>query len=205
MVHVYMPSCMKTNWTYEEIEWSEVRKQIAIKFKSNLPDKSYLVQLYDFEGDDACKATITLPESGVQVNELKVKKGLGNGVIVHMPSWMHTRWSYPEIQWSDVRKLVIEQYQREVNKRNNEIKEVKKERIFEFYSVHKQKEILVNIVLPLSGTVVEEIRLIKDDLDRMWIFMPNWMKREWKYPEVAWDDIFASIKEEYAYRLDAGN
>ncbi|MCB6420658.1 hypothetical protein [[Clostridium] scindens] len=205
VVHVYMPSCMKTNWTYEEIEWSEVRKQIAIKFKSNLPDKSYLVQLYDFEGDDACKATITLPESGVQVNELKVKKGLGNGVIVHMPSWMHTRWSYPEIQWSDVRKLVIEQYQREVNKRNNEIKEVKKERIFEFYSVHKQKEILVNIVLPLSGTVVEEIRLIKDDLDRMWIFMPNWMKREWKYPEVAWDDIFASIKEEYAYRFDAGH
>lgn len=69
--------------------------------------------LHDRKENGECMADIILPESGMQVNDLKVMKGTGGGVQVHMPPWMHTRWNYPEIQWSEVRRLVTAKYQQE--------------------------------------------------------------------------------------------
>ena len=53
--------------------------------------------LHDFDQENSCLADVTLRETGVVVSDLKVKIGPGGGIMVHMPAWMHTRWSYTEV------------------------------------------------------------------------------------------------------------
>lgn len=68
------------------------------------------VRLYNFSKNQSCLADITITKSETTISGFQVMPGLGGGIQVHMPPWMHSKWSYSEIQWSDVRKYVTETY-----------------------------------------------------------------------------------------------
>ena len=110
-IQVHMPAVMETTWPYSaEIEWAEVRKLITAAYRKESFDPPVSVTLHDFDQENSCLADVTLRETGVVVSDLKVKIGPGGGIMVHMPAWMHTRWSYTEVQWSDVRQAVTQKY-----------------------------------------------------------------------------------------------
>ena len=110
-IQVHMPAVMGTTWPYSaEIEWAEVRKLITAAYRKESFDPPVSVTLHDFDRENSCLADVTLRETGVVVSDLKVKIGPGGGIMVHMPAWMHTRWSYTEVQWSDVRQAVTQKY-----------------------------------------------------------------------------------------------
>ena len=109
-IMVHMPSGMGTSWSFKEVEWAEVRKQITEEYRKSINDQPILVKLHSFDEKNNCLADITLRDTGVVISNLKVMPGLGDGIMVHMPSWMHTRWSYTEVQWSEVRQIVTREY-----------------------------------------------------------------------------------------------
>lgn len=81
------------------------------------PTDKINVFLHDFDEKNNCLADVTLCDTSVVINDFKVMPGLGGGVMVHMPGWMHTRWSYTEVQWSEVRQIVTREYQAAIAKR----------------------------------------------------------------------------------------
>ncbi|MBQ4043990.1 MAG: hypothetical protein IJD06_08350 [Clostridia bacterium] len=130
-VMVHMPSVMGTTWRYPEIPWAEVRTQIRNVYRAGAEkakeparakeapseqeaEPALEVTLHGFDEKKNCLADIVLPESGTSVTGLKVMPGPGGGIMVHMPSWMHTTWSFPEIQWSTVRQTVTAVYLKKV-------------------------------------------------------------------------------------------
>lgn len=68
------------------------------------------ISLHDYRPDKSCLADIILPESGVEISDFLVKPGPGDGVQVHMPAWMNSVWTYPQISWQEVREQVIRAY-----------------------------------------------------------------------------------------------
>lgn len=88
---VHMPSGMRNIWTFKEIEWAEVRNQIADEYRRSFNNQPIQVKLHSFDEKNNCVADIKLSETGVTISDFKVMLGPGGGIMVHMPSWMHTR------------------------------------------------------------------------------------------------------------------
>ena len=69
------------------------------------------VKLYEYkEETGSCLADMEVAGTGIAVTGFIVKKGLGNGVLVHMPGWMHSRWPYPDVPWVPVRLAIADRY-----------------------------------------------------------------------------------------------
>lgn len=160
---VHMPSGMGTTWTFNEIEWAEVRKQITEEYRKAINNQPILVKLHDFDEKNNCLADITLRDTGVVISDFKVVLGLGGGIIVHMPSWMHTRWSYTEVQWSEVRQIVAREYLSAVSAKKQSIRSVMTSdgtQVCCFYSSVVRVEATVEAIIVSSNEQIQGIQLV---------------------------------------------
>lgn len=209
-IMVHMPTWMHSSWAYPEIAWSEVRKAVTTKYKSTeIQDLIPHIHLHHYDSIGNCLADITLPESGIQVTGLKVMQGPGGGIMVHMPSWMHTRWSYPEIQWATVRQIVTEKYKETASACTSNIHVVQRQDIktsaaprFRFYS----KQILIDTSITIqpneSNEQIPGFHLVSDCNGKEWVYMPSSMSANWSRTDITWDDVRKQIL--YAFQ-ERGN
>ena len=121
------------------------------------------VFFHDFDEKNNCLADITLCDTGVVISDFKVKPGLGGGVMVHMPNWMHTRWSYVEIQWSEVCQIVTREYLSAVsaqNRKNGGDTNLNGTQICTFYALVVKTEIDATITIIATKERIEGIHLV---------------------------------------------
>lgn len=211
-VQVYMPSGMGTTWLLDEIEWSEVRRLVTIEYHRALPALPIDVEFHDINDDGSCLADVTLRETGNKVSNLKVKVGLGNGIMVHMPQWMHTRWSYSEVQWSEVRQIVAKQY---VSHRANKSAQVAKNTAFRsedtnrclFYSVDEKIETTVLINDITSEPLFTGIRLShkKGNADFPFIYLPRAVQENPAFSNIGREKLIAIIRSKYLQYIGEGD
>lgn len=202
---VHMPSKMGTTWTIDEIKWAEVREQVTEKYRNSIDKPSILVEFRDFDESNNCNADITLCELGIRVKDFKVMPGLGGGIMVHMPSWMHTRWSYPEVQWSDVRQLVTREYwntvtnKRDTNKSNNKNTQKQEDSYCSFYLFKEKVKASVDVIFYATGTKVSGINLShkKNDVKSLRMFMPLKMQNQWNVNDMEWEQLVEIMIAEY--------
>lgn len=199
-VMVHMPSGMGTRWTFAEIEWAEVRKQITEEYRRTINNQQILVRLHDFDKKNNCLADITLRDTGVVISDFKVMPGLGGGIMVHMPSWMHTRWSYTEVQWSEVRQVVAREYLSTVSAKKQSIESstASNATICTFYSLIVRTEAIVATTLTSTGELIEGIHLVyAKDKDTIQVFMPKEMNYYWNNSSIEWDELVEIVSKEY--------
>ena len=162
-IMIHMPADMGTTWIFEEIEWADVRKQVTEEYRRLINNLPIFVKLHSFDEKNNCLADITLRETGVAISDFKVMVGPGGGVMVHMPSWMHTRWSYTEIQWSEVRQIITREYISAVSARKQSgeaITDSAPTKICTFYSSAVKTEADAAVTLNSSGEQLEGIHLV---------------------------------------------
>lgn len=202
-IMVYMPSSMGTVWTINEIGWSEVRKQITEEYRKAINNQPILVRLYDFDEKNNCLADITLRDTGVVISEFKVMTGPEGGIMVYMPSWMHTRWTYTEVQWSEVRQKVTQEYLSAVSEKKQSIKTSKVgTQICTFYSSTVEVEADVAATIISTGEQIKDIRLVyTKDKDIMQVFMPKEMNHCWSNTCIEWDQLVEIVKNEYRRQM----
>lgn len=157
------------------------------------------VTLHDFDKDGNCYADIVLPVSGMNVTGFQVRHGLGGGMIVHMPPWMHTRWSYPEILWSEVRQIIIGEYRKhtaewsdekvhgyaagESEKGESEKRNEKEtpEKICTFYAENEKTDGMLIVTIPGTDEKISGVYFShkKGDLERIQIVIPKEQQKRW--------------------------
>lgn len=202
-IMVHMPSGMGTMWTFNEIDWLEVRKQITEEYRRVINNQQILVRLHDFDEKNNCLADITLRDTGVVISDFKVMPGLGGGIMVHMPSWMHTRWSYTEIQWSEVRQVVAREYLSTVSAKKQSIESHSRvasntTTICTFYSPVVRDEADVAATLSSTGELIEGVHLVHTkDKDTIQVFMPKKMNYYWNNASIEWDLLVEIVSKEY--------
>jgi len=197
-IMIHMPASMGTTWTYSEITWVEVRQKVTQAYKeyiSNMSptfvENSISVKLYDFDDTNNCMADIVIQSNGMEVSGLRVVKGLGEGIIVHMPTWMHTKWSYTEISWSMVRQIVSEQYKKVVKTVTSPS--------FHFYAHMYKIETFATVTIVDTGTVIENIYVSCDNITNgnIRVYMPRSMNNQWQIEEIGWDTVSTLVIAEY--------
>ena len=109
-IQVHMPAYMGTRWDCAEIEWAEVRRQVTDAYRNAGTQQSVRVQLYPRDEKRGCLADITICETGAEIRGFRVMQGLGGGIQVYMPAWMHNRWTYAEVSWGEVRRIIAGEY-----------------------------------------------------------------------------------------------
>ena len=200
-IMVHMPSGMGTTWTFNEIEWAEVRKQITEEYRKAINNQPILVKLHDFDEKNNCLADITLRDTGVVISDFKVVLGLGGGIMVHMPSWMHTRWSYTEVQWSEVRQIVAREYLSAVSAKKQSIRSVMTSdgtQVCCFYSSVVRVEVTVEAIIVSSNEQIQGIQLVyTKDKNVIQVFMPREMNSYWNNTCIEWDALVEIITNEY--------
>ena len=159
------------------------------------------VFFHDFDEKNNCLADITLCDTGVVISDFKVKPGLGGGVMVHMPNWMHTRWSYVEIQWSEVCQIVTREYLSAVsaqNRKNGGDTNLNGTQICTFYALVVKTEIDATITIIATKERIEGIHLVcTKDKGIIQVFMPRQMNHCWNIIDITWDQVVEKIKDEY--------
>lgn len=198
-IMVHMPSSMGTTWSFKEIEWGEVRKQITEEYRKSIHNQPIMVKLHSFDEKNNCLADITLCDTGAVISDLKVMPGLGGGIMVHMPSWMHTRWSYTEVQWSEVRQIVTREYLSAVSGKKQSIKtNTGGTQICTFYSSVVRVEADVVATITSTGEQIESIRLVyTKGKDIIQVFMPREMNYYWSKTCIEWDQLVEIVTNEY--------
>ena len=204
-IQVHMPAVMETTWPYPaEIEWAEVRKLITAAYRKESFDPPVSVTLHDFDRENSCLADVTLRETGVVVSDLKVKIGPGGGIMVHMPAWMHTRWSYTEVQWSDVRQAVTQKYllvaptKQQPDVAAGTAAAPDKKPLCTFYSSVNKTEAEVTAVIRATGEQIPGIHLVHiKELKNLHIYMPKEMHDQWAGTGMGWNTLSGIIAEEY--------
>ena len=200
-IMVHIPSGMGTTWGFKEIEWAEVRKQITEEYRRTTNNQPILVKLHSFDEKNNCLADIILRDSGVEISGFKVMPGLGGGIMVHMPSWMHTRWSYTEVQWSEVRQIVAREYLSAISgkEHSNESNSTSnRAQICTFYSSVVKNEAIVEAVINSSNELIRDILLVHTkDKDIIQVFMPKEMNYYWDKACIEWDLLVDIIISEY--------
>lgn len=204
-IMVHMPSCMGTIWTFNEIEWVEVRRQITDEYRKSSNNQKILVRLHDFDEKNNCLADITLCDTGAVISDFKVMPGLGSGIMVYMPSWMHTRWSYTEIQWSEVRRIVAQEYLSAVSEKEQSVKSSAASdvtKICTFYSSVVKAEADVAATLTSTGEQIEGIHLVHTKVkDIIHVFMPSEMNYYWNNTSIEWDLLAEIVSNEYRRKV----
>lgn len=204
-IMVHMPSGMGTIWTINEIEWAEVRKQITEEYRRSINNQQILVRLHDFDEKNNCLADITLRDTGVVISDFKVMPGLGGGIMVHMPSWMHTRWSYTEVQWGEVRQIVAQEYLSTVSAKKQSIESSDASGVTNnctFYSSVVRAEADVAATLTSAGEQIKGIHLVHiKDKDIIQVFMPREMNYYWNNTSIEWDVLVEIVSNEYRMQV----
>lgn len=161
------------------------------------------IRLHSYNSNGDCLADITLPETGILVQNLKVMKGLGDGVQVYMPSWMHNRWGYVEISWAEVRQKIAECYRanhvcapdetfqtafaafdRNVDK---QIPESLRIPCLRFYNHMERTECLVDV--EGNSVSIRGIFMSCDGENSVRVHMPQNMGGVWTCKQITWEDI----------------
>ena len=198
-IMVHMPSGMGTSWSFKEVEWAEVRKQITEEYRKSINDQQILVKLHSFDEKNNCLADITLRDTGVVISNLKVMPGLGDGIMVHMPSWMHTRWSYTEVQWSEVRQIVTREYLAAASaKKQSDRSNTGGTQICTFYSSVVRVEADAMATITSTNEQIDGIHLVHTkEKDIIQVFMPREMNYYWNKTCIEWDQLVEIVTNEY--------
>lgn len=198
-IMVHMPSGMGTSWSFKEVEWAEVRKQITEEYRKSINDQPILVKLHSFDEKNNCLADITLRDTGVVISNLKVMPGLGDGIMVHMPSWMHTRWSYTEVQWSEVRQIVTREYLAAASaKKQSDRSNTGGTQICTFYSSVVRVEADAMATITSTNEQIDGIHLVHTkEKDIIQVFMPREMNYYWNKTCIEWDQLVEIVTNEY--------
>ena len=163
------------------------------------------IRLHSYDYDGGCLADITLPETGIQVQNLKVMRSVGGGIQVHMPSWMHSRWGYPEISWAEVRqrvtecflsglasapeetfRIAFERFDRSVDR---QIPETLRRPCLRFYNSTERTECFANVVIAEGNVTIRDFFLTYDANDSIWVHMPHYMRGVWAYKQINWENL----------------
>lgn len=167
---------------------------------------SILVVLHDYDSQGCCLADIELPYSKTRIEDFKVKPGPGGGVIVHMPSWMHTHWSYPEVQWSEVRLAITTIYKEKYSK-NIELSDRKafteNTDVCTFYSLEITDIFHLEVMLTETVETISDLQLYHrhSTSDSIQIYMPSIMGGHWTNETIMWSDLKRIILSEYKKQL----
>lgn len=200
-VIVHMPTWMHTSWAFPEIEWADIRKEVVKQYKSVKPTVQVPeIQLYDYDRNGNCLADIILPESRIQVTALKVMQGPGGGIMVHMPAWMHTRWSYPEIQWSAVRQLITDKYKStpKPNGSDHYVEEkLEASEKFEFYSKRTWLDTSISVQRNGLDEKVGDIHVMSNSDGKLKVFAPSNVVADLCKNGLLWDQIESQILTAY--------
>lgn len=196
-VIVHMPTWMHTSWAFPEIEWADVRKEVVKQYKSVQANVQVpQVLLHDYDSNGNCLADIILPESGIHVTALKVMQGPGGGIMVHMPAWMHTRWSYPEIQWATVRQLITEKFKssQQAGKCDHHAEQggTTKEK-FEFYSKRTWLDTSISVQRNGLDERVGDIHLMSNSYGQFKVYAPSDVITNLCSNGLTWDEIETQI------------
>lgn len=169
----------------------------------SLSDQPIMVKLHSFDEKNNCLADITIRDTGVVVSDLKVMPGLGGGIMVHMPSWMHTRWSYTEVQWSEVRQIVTREYLSAVSaKKQSNKSNTGETQICIFYSSIVRIEADVTATITSTSEQIERIHLVHTkDKDIIQVFMPREINYYWNKTCIEWDQLTEIVINEYKRQL----
>ena len=169
------------------------------------PTDKINVFLHDFDEKNNCLADVTLCDTSVVINDFKVMPGLGGGVMVHMPGWMHTRWSYTEVQWSEVRQIVTREYQAAIAKRKQlGITQAppEKPQVCTFYPSIVKADVDVTATIFATGEKIEGIHLAHTKRKNiLQVFMPRSMNRCWNISSIAWDQMVEIVTTEYKRQI----
>lgn len=169
------------------------------------PTDKINVFLHDFDEKNNCLADVTLCDTSVVINDFKVMPGLGGGVMVHMPGWMHTRWSYTEVQWSEVRQIVTREYQAAIAERKRlgiAPTAPKKPQVCTFYPPIVKADVGVTATILATGERIESIHLAHTKgKDILQVFMPRSMNRCWNISSIAWDQMVEIVTTEYKRQI----
>lgn len=169
------------------------------------PSNELEIQLHSYDGNGGCLANITLPETGIQVQNLKVMKGLGDGIQVHMPSWMHSRWGYSEISWAEVRMRITEYYRVNLPSSPDKAFLLAFERFdrsvdrqipsnlqsphFRFYNSTERTECLADVTVTQQFVTIKDLFLTADGNNCIRVYMPQNMRGVWSYDQIDWDSL----------------
>ena len=169
------------------------------------PTDKIIVFLHEFDEKNNCLADVTLCDTSVVINDFKVMPGLGGGVMVHMPGWMHTRWSYTEVQWSEVRQIVTREYQAAIAERKQlgiVPAAPKKPHVCTFYPPVVKVDVDVTATILATGEQIEGIHLAHTkEKDILQVFMPRSMNRCWNISGIAWDQMVEIVTAEYKRQI----
>lgn len=163
------------------------------------------IRLHSYNGEGGCMADITLPETGIQVQNLKVMRSVGDGIQVHMPSWMHSRWGYLEISWAEVRLRITEYYlsssvsspeekfriafERFDRNADKQIPETLRTPCLRFYNSMERTECLADVMVVEENTTIRDFFLTYGADDAIWVHMPQNMRGVWSYERISWEAL----------------
>lgn len=183
---------------------SESRSELKIRLHS-----------YDAAGD--CQADIVLPDSGIEVQSLKVKKSNGGGIQVYMPNWMHTRWGYTEISWAEVRQQVTECYRMTPAPRSDEafrtaflhfsedadrqIDVTLQSPVFRFYNFIERMECGADVTVGENALVIRELYVTCEGENAVRVYMPRYMRGVWAYGQINWEMLQAQVAEQFRAQI----
>ena len=155
--------------------------------------------MHSFDEKNNCLADITLRDTGVVISNLKVMPGLGDGIMVHMPSWMHTRWSYTEVQWSEVRQIVTREYLAAASaKKQSDRSNTGGTQICTFYSSVVRVEADAMATITSTNEQIDGIHLVHTkEKDIIQVFMPREMNYYWNKTCIEWDQLVEIVTNEY--------
>lgn len=167
------------------------------------------VELREFDAAGNGQADVTLPASGAVIRGLKVMRGLGGGLMVHMPAWMHTRWSYVEVQWSEVRKAVTDAYWQALSggtlpaQAQDGPGERAEVPVCSFRSQRRKVETMADVALSASGTVISSVYIsyMAEDGGSIRVSMPLYMHGQWNIREIGWEPLSEIVAAEYRRQI----
>ena len=202
-IHVKLPSNLPTTGAFNEIEWEEVKNQIAEEYKRLINEQPITVKFHHFDEKDNCLADITLRDSNTIVTNIKVTSG-GAVVRVDMPSWMHKRWSYSEVQWSEVRRIVTREYLAAVSKNDcSHESYLSKDntRSCTFHSFKMNYRAFADATIISISSRIPNIQLTYDKkTHETKVFMPKGITH-WDGSIVEWETLAGVIKSEFTRQI----
>lgn len=68
------------------------------------------VSFYRIDAQGNCCADIVLPLSGIKASGFKINPKPDGEIVINKPLWMHDQWSYTEVQWSEVCRVITQEY-----------------------------------------------------------------------------------------------
>ena len=209
-VLVHMPSWMRGQWDYTEIQWSEVRQIITKEYLSfiaskdefknsnNVIDISHICNFHSFAEKTEAFVSVTNAETNEQIQGIKLLHKYENDLLrIFMPKEMNGHWDKDFIEWDRLVELIKQEYRRQVlgtdvddNSGSEELKIV-------IYSIQKVIACKADVKLPHNNKIIRGFTIKRKKGDqKITVLTPKWMTR-WNDNKLKWNDLRKIITDEY--------